>query len=544
MLLGIPVLQAAKTPLALTKEEKAWLVEHPVIRISSDPAWPPFAFVDEAGGFAGLDADLMELLAGRLGCKWEYKAAATWSEAVDMASSGRVDVLTGTASSPERQRILDFTGPYLSFPVALITDINAPFNQELGSMQGKWVALPEGYITTQHVMRDYPALNYQLTSNSEQAMRLVSQGRAQVVVENLATASHIIRNKGYTNLKITGITDYSFDLCLAVRPDAPLLCSALQKALDSINPQEMAGLTGRWITLEDDRTRHWDFHWKMGGVVVLLGVLVVGVMMGRHRLLARELARRAKVEAELKAAKESAEHANEEKTRVLAMAAHDLKNPLTTILLRLEMVELLGHVQHPHLREVHDGIRKSTNYMVNLIQNLLDAQAIDSGNLRLHDQPVELPVLLKEVCERLQPAARGREVSLEIEEDLEAAHILGDHEAAMRVLENLVSNAIKFSPPGTVVVIRTESLQGKVRVQVSDQGPGIVEADQRHLFERYARLGRRRPGMESSHGLGLYIVKELMTQMGGRVWHESTSGRGASFWLEFKKGPESLIAVE
>jgi polar amino acid transport system substrate-binding protein len=523
----------------LTPAEKNWLEEHPVIRVSSDPTWPPFAFVNEQGHFSGYDAELMELLAAKLGVAWEYVPASTWMEAVSMAASGRVDILTGTAASPEREEILVFTGPYLSFPVALITDIRAPFNQELEAMDGQWVALPEGYITTQHVMRDYPRLNFRLTSNSEQAMRLVSQGRAQFVVENIATASYIIKNKGYTNLKIAGVTDYVFDLRMGVRRDAPLLCSALQKALDSVDASQRSRLLDRWISVEDVRVRDRDRLWRAGVAVLLAGGLVAAVILAWNRLLARELERRAKVEAELKGAKESAERANEEKTRLLAMAAHDLKNPLTTILLRLEMVELLGHVQHPHLREVHDGIRKSANYMVNLIQNLLDAQAIDSGNLRLHDQPVELPLLLKEVCERLQPAARGREVSLEIEEDLEAGHILGDHEAAQRVLENLVSNAIKFSPPGAAVLIRTESAEAKVRVQVRDQGPGIAEEDRTRLFERYTRLGKRPSGLESSHGLGLYIVRELMTQMGGRVWHEASGGRGAAFWLEFKKGPES-----
>ena len=103
----------------------------------------------------------------------------------------------------------------------------------------------------------------------------------------------------------------------------------------------------------------------------------------------------------------------------------------------------------------------------------------------------------------------------------------------MQVLENLVSNAVKYSPPGKNIFVRLKRHAEAVRVEVQDEGPGLSAEDQKKLFGKFARLSAKPTGGEHSTGLGLSIVKKMVEAMNGRVWCESELGRGATFIVEF-----------
>ncbi|MBD1209646.1 MAG: sensor histidine kinase [Ignavibacteria bacterium] len=122
-------------------------------------------------------------------------------------------------------------------------------------------------------------------------------------------------------------------------------------------------------------------------------------------------------------------------------------------------------------------------------------------------------------------------------ESIDAA-ILADEFALHQVFDNLISNAIKFSPKWSKVVVRmvrhlSESGEAKVRIEIQDEGPGLTEQDKLKLFSKFARLSAKPTGQESSTGLGLSIVKRLVEAMGGQVWCESEHGKGATFIVEF-----------
>jgi len=213
LLAGIFSLRAAETapeggngnnPI-LTPEEQAWLASHPHIRLGYDPSWPPFSYRGANGEIHGIDADVLALIAQRLGVHFELVTANTWSEVYAKALAREVDVLGGTASTPERQPFFRFSSTYLSFPVAIITRTDAPFLWSAQDLVGHKVAAPRDYAPTLDLQREYPGFQLQLTDTVEEAMKLVSRGQAEAVVTNLANASFIIKTRGLTNLKIAGM---------------------------------------------------------------------------------------------------------------------------------------------------------------------------------------------------------------------------------------------------------------------------------------------------------------------------------------------------
>jgi signal transduction histidine kinase len=137
------------------------------------------------------------------------------------------------------------------------------------------------------------------------------------------------------------------------------------------------------------------------------------------------------------------------------------------------------------------------------------------------------------VVESQRPQAEAKEQTIAlVQEPLGRALVNADEGRLRDAIDNLVSNAVKFSPRGSTVRVAVQRRFDVVRCQVSDQGPGLTEEDQKQLFQRFHRLTARPTAGESSTGFGLWIVKQIVDLHGGRVWAESTSGSGSSFVLE------------
>ncbi|MEO7148796.1 MAG: hybrid sensor histidine kinase/response regulator [Rhodanobacteraceae bacterium] len=248
---------------------------------------------------------------------------------------------------------------------------------------------------------------------------------------------------------------------------------------------------------------------------------------------ATELLLRVRTHLELKLARDAVERVSGEREEVTSILAHDLKNPLTSIRFGVDMLTDVENVPPPARRtQILLSIREDANRMIELIARFLDRRADSELTTRLHPSPLRLDHVARLTAQNLLMAAQGKRIELVLEQ-VRAATALADPEGVGKVVENLVSNAVKFSPPGSAVDIDVHSdASGFARLSVLDRGPGISEADREKLFQKYVRLSARPTGEESSTGLGLAIAKQLAEQMGGRLWYEDRAGGGACFCLE------------
>lgn len=220
---------------------------------------------------------------------------------------------------------------------------------------------------------------------------------------------------------------------------------------------------------------------------------------------------------------------NQEKNDFLGIAAHDLKNPLTVV---IGTAGLLGIVRDPEKSKQMAGkIAAAGERMLHLIKNLLDVNAIEQGKFTSNIQRHDLLEIARAVVENNSSAATRKEIRLHIESTA-ACWAMSDLNATTQVLDNLISNAVKYSPLKTTVHVTTELRSGRAFVRVRDEGPGISVEDQRKMFGKFTRLSALPTGGESSNGLGLSIVKRLAEAMHGSVRCESKLGQGATFILE------------
>lgn len=525
--------------IELTDTEKAWVRENPVVHFGYDPGWGPFSYRDGSGEFAGIDAAFLRLIGQRLGLTFKPVHSRSWGEAYEAGRSGAVDFLVSTAEELGRERDFVFTRAYNSFPMAFVTRPDSPALMSVEQMRGKRLAVVEGYVATTVFTRDYPDIKRVPVKSMEDAFMAVAGGRADVVATNIANANYNIKSLGLSNLKIAGVAPYLFDLRYAVRKDRPVLRDLLDKGVASLNTQDRQGIVGPWVGVDYVKIVRWDYvmRWVMAGLVVAGSA--IGVMVWHNRSLRTELAHRASVQRELEATQRRLEELNEEKTGLMRMAAHDLRNPLASLMLN---IEILSENTDPKQREPLDRMMGLAHQMIHMIRNLLDVQALEDGRRRLHIEPVEVTAEVDDVLASMRTQAERKRITLTTDFARTAPSALADRGALKQVLNNLVSNAVKYSPYGRMVAVEVEPARGgRLVVRVRDQGPGIGPDEMPRLFQKYVCLSARPTGGEQSTGLGLAIVKQLMAAMNGTVRCESEKGVGAVFIVELPAAEAAVV---
>jgi signal transduction histidine kinase/ligand-binding sensor domain-containing protein len=320
-----------------------------------------------------------------------------------------------------------------------------------------------------------------------------------------------------------------------------------------VEARNLYGVTGQpgayTFTVLPPWYRTW---WGYGLRVLAIAVLVWFVVRWRLRQLAEQNRRLQKIvedrTAELREknlalteANDTLNQLNSEKNEFMGIAAHDLKNPLGAIRGYAEMLEEdAGSMPADEVVDTAGRIKKSANLMFDLVSNLLDVNRIEQGKMDLTLKPCDLWDTVRQAVEGYRPRALAKQIRLHFDEQNRPPLVRADPSQLVQIMDNLVSNAVKYSPKGKTVYVRVHQLDGRVRAEVKDEGPGISAEDQKRLFGKFARLSARPTAGEHSTGLGLAIVKRLVESMQGKVWCESEAGKGAAFIVELPLASERV----
>lgn len=225
---------------------------------------------------------------------------------------------------------------------------------------------------------------------------------------------------------------------------------------------------------------------------------------------------------------------NEEKNKLIQIVSHDLRSPLNQIKGLASIIKAIN----PTLNQETDDSLTMINDLVerqkNMISKILDTSAIDTNSVNLQLVDLNVHELIKEVRSTMKIVAESKGILIEqlfYNKDL---YIEADKNYLIQILENLISNAIKFSPPNKSILISTDREHDKVIISIKDEGPGISEEDMKRLFEPYTKLSAQPTANEDSSGLGLSIAKKYMDHMQGKIWCQSKEGKGANFVLSFQ----------
>jgi signal transduction histidine kinase len=208
--------------------------------------------------------------------------------------------------------------------------------------------------------------------------------------------------------------------------------------------------------------------------------------------------------------------------------AHALSNFLTVSEGTIELLKRsLPPDVSPETTRLLDGLKHSTDLMTRTVSHLMNNAAV--GELKLQFEKIDLAHLVQRACAFYQQIAQEKSIRVRFDDSGEAPFVWSDRVAIAAVLDNLLSNAVKFSPMGKTVNVSMRIVENEAVCSVQDHGPGISAFDQTRLFQRGVRLSAVATGGEASSGYGLAVAKELVDQLGGTIWAESTLGKGSRF---------------
>jgi hypothetical protein len=219
---------------------------------------------------------------------------------------------------------------------------------------------------------------------------------------------------------------------------------------------------------------------------------------------------------------------NELKNKFLGMAAHDLRNPLSVLKGYLGLL-MSGKLENTMATDIMQRMDKSCQTMLNLINDLLDISAIESGHLNLQLEPVNLYEYLSECHSSNSMLAKPKSIDFNIDLMPNLPSVMLDKERINQVINNLITNAIKFSFPETVITMKAEQKGDEIIISVADQGQGIPETEISQIFSEFNQTSTRPTAGEKSTGLGLAIVKRMVEAHQGQIWVESELGKGSTF---------------
>ena len=234
---------------------------------------------------------------------------------------------------------------------------------------------------------------------------------------------------------------------------------------------------------------------------------------------------------EIKAKGRELEIASKHKSDFLANMSHELRTPLNAILGYTELIidKIYGEVPE-NIQEVLERVEKNGRHLLGLINDVLDLSKIEAGQLVLSLDDYSMKEVVHTVFTSVESLAAEKNLELKVSVSPEVAHGKGDQQRISQVFLNLVGNAIKFTEAGEVRIEATASNDNFV-VSVSDTGPGLSEADQQMIFEEFHQVDGSSTRKKGGTGLGLSIAKKIVEMHGGRIWVESTEGKGSTFWF-------------
>ena len=244
---------ASQSSINLSDEEKTWIKNHPVLKVASEKSWPPFEYRDKQGRYVGISVEILKLIGKRVGLQFE-PVYDQWSKLLERLKAKDLDLNPGLNKTPDREEYLLFTDYWLENPNSIIRQKARTDISDFDDLLDKVVAVEDGYNLHEHYEKQYPNLKLHVTSNTLDALRAVSSGRADAYVGAHLSALYLIEKNLLADLQVAGFYSHSTQrMYMGVRNDYPILRNILQKGIESIGAKERQQIVDKYVRSKSDK---------------------------------------------------------------------------------------------------------------------------------------------------------------------------------------------------------------------------------------------------------------------------------------------------
>ena len=281
-----------------SKREHQWLIENPVIRIAGEPNWAPLSYYDESGDYVGVVPDIWKLIAKRGGVKVERVRSESWSHTISMLKNNEIDIIEAITPTEKRREFSDFTDVYLKVDYVIITRTNVNYIKNFKSLDLTTIGVVEGYEVQDHISKQFPNQKLEGYKSAEEGLKALSYGEIYAFILDVASFEFYSKKHGLSNIKISGVSPFFYEVAIGVQKGNRELVSILNKSLKTIADVEYKEAFSRWSTISEPLI-DYSLVWK----VVLAALVIMIFIFYWNRRLSNEINLRKKIEIELKKSK-------------------------------------------------------------------------------------------------------------------------------------------------------------------------------------------------------------------------------------------------
>ncbi|NOQ77488.1 MAG: transporter substrate-binding domain-containing protein [Methylococcaceae bacterium] len=511
--------------ITFSAEESAYLAENPIIKLCISSADQPFSTVDKKGNYAGMVVDVVRLLQQRSDNLFQLVPSRNEAESIEFLKKEICEVASLKETQHDYKGVQTLAEAYISYPLVIATRTDALFIERIENLVDKRLLILKG--ESKSVKARYPHINLTEVNTVQEGLQLVQNNKAYGVIGALPQLSYHLQQEGFIDLKISGRLEEREGLTFVILNNNSILRSIMQKTLALISEKEKREIYNSWFSTRFEQGINYRLVWQ---VVFISGLLfLVGIYWNRKQNLLNQ---------QLHNAKEKAETATQEKTHFLANMSHELRTPLNGI---VSMVQLTGQSDlNEKQKQYLEIITRSADNLNTIINDLLDLSKIESDKLQLHYVDFDLVELITDVMALNIGEKEDGNLNFKVHyQGVDNNILYGDSLRLRQILNNLVSNAVKFTKKGQITLEVSKQSSLIYRFTVSDTGIGLDNNQQENVFQPFTQAELTTTRQYGGTGLGLSISKQLVEVMGGTIWLESQLGKGSQFSFEIPlKGSE------
>jgi signal transduction histidine kinase len=501
--------------------------------------WSPFYF-KQNNKYHGIAIDFWNIIAKSANISYSCDSTNNFNNVLNGIKNKSIDITLATAITKDRLEYANFSKSYISYPIAIVTKVNKNFIAKTSYLNGKKVAVGRGYTSYKILSAKYPNINFIQTKNTDEALKLVSDGIAYAAVDILPVLSYKIQENNFNNLKISGTTKFNFDVRIMVRKDYKELLSIINKSIDTIDEKNIDVISNKWLKIKYSEYNDYSLIWKILGACVLIFIF----LLYKHNILKSQHEKLKITKHKLEITQKKLKHLNSileqrvleevEKNRhtdmkmlqqsrlaqlgeMISMIAHQWRQPLNAIAASVMSVQLKLEYKKYDMKEEEDR-----NYFLSFLdEKLINIETFtqsltttidDFRNFYKPNKQHEFQVVNKPV----QMAVNIIKSTLEAEhiklfEEYNSKQKIDIYKnELMQVLLNILKNSldqIKLQDiQDPLIKITTYDSKKETIIQILDNAGGINSAITEKIFDPYFSTKDEHNGS----GLGLYMSKIII----------------------------------
>lgn len=513
----------ADTKLNFTPEEEDYIRQAEPIRVAAISQWHPLYCLEDESDHNGVVPEFLKKIEEESGLSFEFVFADNYEDSIRLVQDKKADMLGCflDSDSTASEKGLALTASYSSMSNIIIKNKFASYPSD-----GLTAAVLDGRTLPASINAD----KIKIYPTTLEGIKAVNKGDADFIYGLSAGMERDLQSGGFQNITIltTNTTKTKAAFALA-KPISPTLLTILNKSISNITTEDKTTITNRnMVSLGYNNITLSALVYSNPLAFILTITVFLLLLVAILMIIVRSRVRNTLMRNEL----QKAEAANRAKSGFLSKMSHEIRTPMNAIVGLSNLASMSDEVT-PAIANYLQKIQSSSHYLLALINDILDMSKIENGKMVLSSENFSLSMMLNELESMIQSQAEQKGLNCCFQYQLAHDWFTGDVIRLKQVLTNLMSNALKFTPPGGSIRLDAQELSHSetnacVRFSVQDTGIGIPEDEIERIFSAFEQAGTS-VSKSSGTGLGLPISRTIVELMGGNLTAESTPGKGSEF---------------